>query len=382
MGKKNFLTQEILIILLPFRRGARAVERGGLENRCAGNCTEGSNPSLSAFAPTFVGATADAVRRNPTRRRAKFWATMHSFVYLMKLSLAKIISLFTLTINYTFGQQNVVGRVLDFDTKKPIKEAIVTIEGTTTSTKTNIAGFFQLAVDTTNSLTIICQGYDAGKIKIPGFSNFQIRLKKNKATKITQVNSDFEKGITQNGLKIGVWEYYNKPGELSLKFDYNSNRVLFIAKDTSRYTIEINGIWTQSTLDIQPRYIGSDYEYYWLFGSNIRYPAEARRNSTAGTFYVTFEVDTMGRADNFKVINDIGDKCGDESIKSLKLIPNLWIVASRENVKYKSRFILPITFKLKSNGKEYGRPHRKNSNEAELPIAWKLNEAVIIGSTN
>ena|GEM_PF-6485532 len=31
-----------------FRRDARVVEWDGLENRCAGNCTEGSNPSLSA----------------------------------------------------------------------------------------------------------------------------------------------------------------------------------------------------------------------------------------------------------------------------------------------------------------------------------------------
>ncbi len=30
------------------RRGAGVVERDGLENRCTGNCTEGSNPSLSA----------------------------------------------------------------------------------------------------------------------------------------------------------------------------------------------------------------------------------------------------------------------------------------------------------------------------------------------
>ena len=31
------------------RRGAGAVERGGLENRCALTGTEGSNPSLSAI---------------------------------------------------------------------------------------------------------------------------------------------------------------------------------------------------------------------------------------------------------------------------------------------------------------------------------------------
>ena len=30
-------------------RDARAVEWDGLENRCMGNCTEGSNPSLSAL---------------------------------------------------------------------------------------------------------------------------------------------------------------------------------------------------------------------------------------------------------------------------------------------------------------------------------------------
>ena len=35
------------------RRGARAVEWDGLENRCTGNCTEGSNPSLSARSPKF-----------------------------------------------------------------------------------------------------------------------------------------------------------------------------------------------------------------------------------------------------------------------------------------------------------------------------------------
>ena len=30
------------------RRGARVVESGGLENRCARKCTVGSNPTLSA----------------------------------------------------------------------------------------------------------------------------------------------------------------------------------------------------------------------------------------------------------------------------------------------------------------------------------------------
>ncbi len=35
--------------IYPARRDARVVEWDGLENRCTGNCTEGSNPSLSAL---------------------------------------------------------------------------------------------------------------------------------------------------------------------------------------------------------------------------------------------------------------------------------------------------------------------------------------------
>ena len=44
-------------------RGARAVEWAGLENRCTGNRTEGSNPSLSAVQ---IGATwREAVQETP-----------------------------------------------------------------------------------------------------------------------------------------------------------------------------------------------------------------------------------------------------------------------------------------------------------------------------
>ena len=39
-----------IFIFSPKRKDARVVEWDGLENRCTGNCTEGSNPSLSAFA--------------------------------------------------------------------------------------------------------------------------------------------------------------------------------------------------------------------------------------------------------------------------------------------------------------------------------------------
>ena len=37
------------LLLTDYRRGARVVEWDGLENRCGGNSTQGSNPCLSAI---------------------------------------------------------------------------------------------------------------------------------------------------------------------------------------------------------------------------------------------------------------------------------------------------------------------------------------------
>ena len=43
------LAQGFPIRRVPMRRGAGAVDRVGLENRSTGNCTVGSNPTLSAI---------------------------------------------------------------------------------------------------------------------------------------------------------------------------------------------------------------------------------------------------------------------------------------------------------------------------------------------
>lgn len=43
------LTGKNVIFAVGFRKDAGVAERDGLENRCTGNCTEGSNPSLSAI---------------------------------------------------------------------------------------------------------------------------------------------------------------------------------------------------------------------------------------------------------------------------------------------------------------------------------------------
>jgi hypothetical protein len=198
-----------------------------------------------------------------------------------------------------------------------------------------------------------------------------------KSSKIMQVNTDYQKGTLTGGYKSGVWQYFDKPGELSLKVDYDLGKVTFMRRDSvGMYAIEKDGNWVQSALDIQPRYLGSMMEFYRILMSNIRYPAEARRNSNTGTLYLMFEVDTTGQAVNHQILDDLGDRCGEEVLRAFALILNLWTVATKEQNLYRSRIILPVTFNITLNGRQVSEGSKKR-NQPELPISRELSELVI-----
>jgi hypothetical protein len=145
---------------------------------------------------------------------------------------------------------------------------------------------------------------------------------KGKSIKEKKVNTRFENGTIRGGYKTGLWNYYDKPGELSLTVDYTTGYIRYLKKDTAGvYAIQKNGIWLQSRLDIQPRYIGSVVDFYTILMKNIRYPSQARHKNTQGTIYVTFEIDTTGKANNFSIAKNIGDNCAEEVIRVLQLVP-------------------------------------------------------------
>ncbi len=183
---------------------------------------------------------------------------------------------------------------------------------------------------------------------------------------------NYEIGTLKDGYKEGIWEYYDIPGELSLKVNYDNGQLLYLIPDTSDYAIQINGEWFNSKVDMQPRYVGSMVEFYNILYANIRYPDEAKSNSTVGQFYISFEIDTLGHANNYNTINDIGDKCSAEIIRALQLIPNIWLSATKKDRKYVAKFILPISFKMELDGKEIKEEKRKNNTEIVLPLAKVL----------
>jgi hypothetical protein len=193
----------------------------------------------------------------------------------------------------------------------------------------------------------------------------------------TYVNKGYEKGMMNGIYKTGNWQYFDSAGTLDMEIDYDKGVLTYLRRDTSEYVIFENGRWVTSRLEIPPRYIGSWVEYYDILNESLDYPAQARYRDVVGKVYIIFEVDTSGKAVNFEPVNDIGCECAYECMRVLQLVPNYWLVAAKNGVKYRSRFLFSCEFGIIMDGKritEKSRRSRKRKQDIlALPPARQLN---------
>lgn len=78
---------------------------------------------------------------------------------------------------------------------------------------------------------------------------------------------------------------------------------------------------------------------------NMKYPAIARRMSVEGSVFVSFVVDKEGKISDPQVIKGISTECDQEALRVIKLMPP-WKPGKQNGRAVKSRFVLPIKFKL------------------------------------
>ncbi len=86
-----------------------------------------------------------------------------------------------------------------------------------------------------------------------------------------------------------------------------------------------------------------------LLSHNIRYPEAARQNNTQGTVAVSFVVETNGQMSQYKLLKDIGDGCGEESLRVLQALEEAgmrWQPGLLKGKPIRTRQSLPIRFRL------------------------------------
>jgi hypothetical protein len=78
------------------------------------------------------------------------------------------------------SQQQITGKVIDFDTKKPVKDVSITVHGTDITTTSNILGYFQVMADTSDYMILEKPFYKTGEVKVSTNTGIKILFEKRK----------------------------------------------------------------------------------------------------------------------------------------------------------------------------------------------------------
>lgn len=102
-----------------------------------------------------------------------------------------------------------------------------------------------------------------------------------------------------------------------------------------------------TVVEQQAEYPGGFAEMSKFVGKNLKYPAAPRRMNIEGSVFVSFVVDKEGNLSDIQIVKGIHADCDKEAIRVVKLMPP-WKPGKQNGRAVKSRFVLPIKFKLAS----------------------------------
>jgi hypothetical protein len=144
------------------------------------------------------------------------------------------------------------------------------------------------------------------------------------------------KGQFNMNNKSGVWEYYNFSGDIELKYDFDSLKLVF---------------WEKYNSDVEEGsrpvlFIGSTVELLYSIAEEAKTPEEALQNNISEQVIVAVEIDSTGVAQNYYI------KQGDymfllvEALRAVKEVTKdlQWIPAQKEGICVDSQYYLPIKF--------------------------------------
>ncbi len=176
-----------------------------------------------------------------------------------------------------------------------------------------------------------------------------------------------------NGKKEGIWKTFNKKGVLTAETNYIKGKKdgKFTQFDEESKIIN-EGVHKNDEIisesNTKPK-IEKDFKFP-LFANcdhlnteeekkacadqkllqyvykNIKYPQEARENGVQGSALVEFYIEVDGSITEIKVIKGICKSIADEVERVCKTMPNWYRPGEEEGVQKRTKFTLPVKFRL------------------------------------
>jgi hypothetical protein len=167
------------------------------------------------------------------------------------------------------------------------------------------------------------------------------------------IDEPYQKGKVENGNRVGKWNYYDLNKELSLTFDYDSNKLIYLKTDTSSYFIN-NETWKSLQPDRQIRYLGSYAHLYDFLAMNLSstYSSDAAKKNINTVILLELEFDEKGVLIKKNIIGEHKEYFEEAILKVTESIPEYWIPAVYNGETVKTKIAFPLIYTNKTNEKK------------------------------
>ncbi len=184
------------------------------------------------------------------------------------------------------------------------------------------------------------------KSDYPSFKETYYVLKSDKSTRHGSYEKEIrgktiEQGQFENGIKTGIWEYFDQDGIVVHKVSVEDGSILY-----DKFANE-NTDFDKERYSRPLIVLGGMGSLYQQIGNALRYPSDARRKGTQGKVLVQMIVDDQGEIKDVEVVKGVGDGLDEEAVRVMKFIDiEILPALDVDGNPVKSELVLPITFKL------------------------------------
>ncbi|MGJ3235946.1 hypothetical protein [Marivirga sp.] len=180
-----------------------------------------------------------------------------------------------------------------------------------------------------------------------------ILLNLNLLAQIQEIDEPYQKGKVENGYRVGIWHYYDSKDEIAVSFDYDSNKLIHINKDTSSYLL-YDDKWKSLKPDRQIRYLGSHFYLYDFLAMNLSstYSSDAAKKNINTIILLELEFDEKGVLVKKNIIGKHKEYFEEGILEVTASIPEYWIPAVYKGETVKSKIAFPLIYTNKKNEKK------------------------------
>jgi protein TonB len=155
------------------------------------------------------------------------------------------------------------------------------------------------------------------------------------APKVTKEEVPEEEIPTQEELKQVETSTESHEGEEQVVFNEPVQEVIKTEDEDKLFTV----------VEQPAEFPGGMEGLYKFLNKNIKYPASARRMGVDGKVFIEFVVNKEGEISDVKVLKSLSTDCDKEALRLVSMMPP-WKPGKQNGKAVRSRFVLPLTFKL------------------------------------